>query len=60
MVHSGRKARGHIGFLSTSPAEVSLMGVAMPWGVLGVLPPGSLGLTGLIAALNLLRVVGKD
>eukprot|EP00975_Prorocentrum_lima_P024009 5052771-Prorocentrum_lima.AAC.1 len=59
-VHAGRKARGHPGFLSTSPAEVSLLGVAMPWGVLCDLPPGGTGLVGEIAALNLLRLVQKE
>eukprot|EP00975_Prorocentrum_lima_P006510 1399258-Prorocentrum_lima.AAC.1 len=43
-IHSGRKARGHSGFMSTSPSEVSLLGLAMPWGVLCALPPGGPGM----------------
>eukprot|EP00975_Prorocentrum_lima_P060431 12673933-Prorocentrum_lima.AAC.1 len=46
--------------MATSPAHVSLMGLAVPWDVVQALPPGGLDLTGDIAALNLLQLVGKE
>eukprot|EP00975_Prorocentrum_lima_P006088 1314815-Prorocentrum_lima.AAC.1 len=38
MIHSGKKSRPHPGFLATSPAHVSLMGVAVPWDTVRALP----------------------
>eukprot|EP00975_Prorocentrum_lima_P044610 9347184-Prorocentrum_lima.AAC.1 len=60
MIRAGRKARPHPGFMATSPAQVSVMGVALPWAVVTALPPGGLDMTSRIAALNLLRLVGKE
>eukprot|EP00975_Prorocentrum_lima_P033320 6991361-Prorocentrum_lima.AAC.1 len=39
MIHSGKKSRPHTGFMATSPAHVSLMGVAVPWDAVRSLPP---------------------
>eukprot|EP00975_Prorocentrum_lima_P045403 9506757-Prorocentrum_lima.AAC.1 len=59
-IHSGKKARSHPGCLASSPAHVSLMGLAVPWDVVQAVPPGGLNMTADIAALNLLQLVGKE
>eukprot|EP00975_Prorocentrum_lima_P019718 4150454-Prorocentrum_lima.AAC.1 len=38
-IHSGKKARSHPGYLASSPAHVSLMGLAVPWDVVQAVPP---------------------